>query len=41
MTHFHDAKIQHALLELAPTDKAAIEGAQFGEITGSYVVQRC
>lgn len=40
LTHFHDSKIQQALLELAPTDKAAIEAAQFGEITGSYVVRR-
>ena len=35
LTHFHDAKIKEALREIAPTDEAAIEAAQFGEITGS------
>lgn len=35
MTHFHDATIKQALLDIAPADEAAIGKAHFGEITGS------
>jgi carbonic anhydrase len=35
MTHFHDADIKKALIELAPDEKEAIEQAAFGEIKGS------
>ncbi|KAE8445839.1 hypothetical protein EG329_012762 [Mollisiaceae sp. DMI_Dod_QoI] len=35
MTHFHDADIKKALLEIAPEEGASIEAAKYGEITGS------
>lgn len=35
LTHFHDVKIQQALLEMAPLDETEIKAARFGEITGS------
>ena len=35
MTHFHDAAIEEALLQIAPQEKASIEASKFGEIKGS------
>ncbi|KAJ6108332.1 hypothetical protein N7523_009655 [Penicillium sp. IBT 18751x] len=35
LTHFHDADIKKALLEIAPHEQGVIEASQFGEITGS------
>lgn len=32
MTHFHDADIKKALVEIAPQEKASIEASKFGEI---------
>ncbi|PVH78708.1 carbonic anhydrase [Cadophora sp. DSE1049] len=37
MTHFHDAAIKKALIEIAPGEKEGIEGSKFGEITGSVL----
>lgn len=37
MTHFHDADIKKALLEIAPHEKESIEASKFGEITGRFV----
>jgi hypothetical protein len=36
LTHYHDADIKQALLEIAPEDKERIEVARFGEIKVSY-----
>ncbi|KAL7793097.1 carbonic anhydrase [Trichoderma ceciliae] len=35
MTHFHDAKIKEALLEIAPQEKDTINASKYGEIVGS------
>ncbi|KAJ5133626.1 hypothetical protein N7448_001353 [Penicillium atrosanguineum] len=35
MTHFHDAYIKKALLEIAPQEEELIEASKFGEITNS------
>ncbi|KAG9238931.1 carbonic anhydrase [Amylocarpus encephaloides] len=35
MTHFHDDVVQQALIEIAPEEKATIEGMKFGEIKNS------
>jgi carbonic anhydrase len=32
MTHFHDADIKKALLEVAPKEKTLIDSTKFGEI---------
>jgi len=32
MTHFHDAEVKKALVEMAPSEKASIEDMKFGEI---------
>jgi hypothetical protein len=37
MTHFTDARIKTALLEVDPNAKDLIESMKFGEITGGYV----
>jgi carbonic anhydrase len=34
MTHFHDAEVKKALLEIAPAEKSLIDGMKFGEIKG-------
>lgn len=33
MTHFHDADIKKALVEISPNTKEQIEAAKYGEIT--------
>ncbi|KAJ5666009.1 carbonic anhydrase [Penicillium maclennaniae] len=35
LTHFHDADIKKALLDIAPHEQGLIEASDFGEITGS------
>ncbi|UKZ68818.1 uncharacterized protein TrAtP1_009837 [Trichoderma atroviride] len=35
MTHFHDADIKKALVEIAPQEKTSIEASKFGEIKNS------
>jgi carbonic anhydrase len=35
MTHFHDADIKKALLEIAPEEKDVIEASKYGEIKTS------
>jgi carbonic anhydrase len=35
MTHFHDAKIKEALIEIAPQEKDTINATKYGEIAGS------
>ncbi|KAF2647318.1 carbonic anhydrase [Lophiostoma macrostomum CBS 122681] len=35
MTHFHDAEIKKALIEIAPQEKDAINATKYGEIVGS------
>ncbi|KAI5456867.1 carbonic anhydrase [Mariannaea sp. PMI_226] len=35
MTHFHDADIRKALLEIAPQEKETINASKYGEIAGS------
>lgn len=32
MTHFHDAEVKKALVEISPSEKASIENMKFGEI---------
>ncbi|KAJ5628758.1 hypothetical protein N7490_010986 [Penicillium lividum] len=35
LTHFHDADIKQALLEIAPHEKELIKASEFGEIKNS------
>ncbi|KAL7809705.1 carbonic anhydrase [Trichoderma aethiopicum] len=35
MTHFHDARVREALIQIAPQEKETINATKFGEITGS------
>ncbi|KAF2096246.1 carbonic anhydrase [Rhizodiscina lignyota] len=35
MTHFHDADIRKALIEVAPEEKETIDASKFGEIKGT------
>lgn len=35
MTHFHDARVREALIQIAPREKDTINATKYGEITGS------
>jgi carbonic anhydrase len=34
MTHYHDARVREALIEIAPQEKDTINATKYGEIVG-------